>query len=595
MPTCLGALAGLIERLNGNPDVNSAPSDQTFDIIVLGGGSAGCVLASRLSENPATKVLLVEAGQDLLPEAVPAVIASAYPGRAYFDQDWTWPGLRATMGGGAAQANGDPSRFYEQARILGGGSSINGIGANRGAPGDYDEWEALGAKGWSWGDVLPYFRKLERDLDFGDNPIHGTEGPVPVRRLQRSDHSNFIREVEAQLNADGYTRHEDQNGEWLDGLYPIATNLDEDNKRASTAVTYLSHSVRARHNLTIWTRTTADRVLMDGNRATGARLMRNGTPLDVRSRNVIVSCGAIHSPALLLRSGIGRPADLSALGIATHVKREGVGQNLQEHPSIGVSAFLGPRGRMPRGEHYHIQAILRWSSGLEGTPQGDMHLSLNARSGWHQVGFRIGTLFGWVNKSTSKGAISLRSPDGSVPPVVDFRLLSDSADLVRLASSFRLAAATLQHLANAGHCDLPFPSTFSDRIKKWLKPSRRNGALMELAGPAMDVSRLIRKRVVQIATADTPPLHMLLANENLLHQYLMQNVGGVWHPCGTCKMGAKDDPLSVCDSHAQVYGTENLYVCDASIMPTIPCANINIPTIMMAEKISDHLKCRSRA
>lgn len=565
-------------------------SADTFDFVIIGGGSAGCVLASRLSEDPATKVLLVEAGADLSPDDVPAVVASPYPGKAYFNTNWTWPELRVAMGADPQSNHGAPTRFYEQARILGGGSSINGIGANRGAPSDFEEWKAKGATGWGWDDVLPFFRKLESDLDYGDNDLHGNGGPVPVTRVPRSRHSPFVRDAEAQLNGQGYDFHDDQNGAWQDGLFPIATNLDAGGKRASTATTYLSNAVRSRNNLTIWTDTAADHLLMKGRKAVGARLIRNGEPLDVSSHHVIVSCGAIHSPVLLLRSGIGAPYELSELGIETLVRRDGVGRNLQEHPSIGLSTFLPAWKRMERGEHYHIQSILRWSSGLKGAPAGDMHMSLNARSGWHQVGYRIGTLFGWVNKSYSIGRLTLRSPDRATPPHVDFRLLSDNRDLVRLASSFRLAAATLKAMANQSSYYQPFPSTYSDRVRKWMRPTKLNGLLMEFAGPAMDASSMVRNLVIDIATEGNPTLDAMLADESLLHRYLIENVGGVWHPCGTCRMGDAADPFSVCDSSGKVIDTSGLYVCDASLMPTIPCANLNVPTIMMAEKIADGIR-----
>lgn len=535
-----------------------------FDVIILGGGSAGCVLAARLTEDAGRRVLLVEAGPDVRPGAVPAAISSPYPGRAYFDPAYTWPGLRAAMGTTPSNSAQRTVRPYEQARLVGGGSSINGIGANRGAPSDYNEWAALGADGWDWAGVLPYFRKLERDADYGAwDPLHNDDGPLPIRRIPRTQHTGFARAVERELGHRGYASHDDQNGAWEDGVFPITVNLDEDGRRASTATAYLTTTVRSRSNLTLWTETRAGRVLLDGRRVVGAEMTGPGGPVRVAARCVVVSAGALHSPAVLMRSGIGPGTALSHLGVPVVVAREGVGRNLQEHPSIGVSAFLPAANRLPAGEHYHIQSILRWSSGLDGASDGDMHTAVNTRSGWHAVGHRLGTLFSWVNKSYSHGLVELASPDPEAEPVVDFRLLSYRRDLLRLADAFRLAASVLGSLAATRDCLDAFPSTYSARVRRWLTPSLANGLLMGLVGPVMDSVGSVRRQVLRVAQEDTPPLERLCADEALLHEHLHRNVGGVWHPCGTCQIGPASDGQAVCDPAGRVYGTEGLLVCDA--------------------------------
>ncbi|MFZ6764957.1 GMC family oxidoreductase [Pseudoroseomonas sp. WGS1072] len=567
-----------------------------FDVVILGGGSAGCVLAARLSEDAQRRVLLVEAGRDLRPGAMPRDIASPYPGRAYFNAANTWPGLRVGMGRDPGNQGGVTERPYEQARILGGGSSINGIGANRGSPHDYAEWEAAGAAGWGWSSVLPYFRKLETDLDLaGDTALHGAEGPLPIQRIPRALHTGFARQVEAELNRQGHASREDQNGAWEDGVYPITVNLDRDGLRTSTATVYLTEAVRRRPNLTIWTGTRAEAVLFEGRRARGARLRRGAELLEVAARLVIVSSGALHAPALLMRSGIGPGRALAGLGIAVVAAREGVGRNLLEHPSIGMSAFIRPEARLPGGERYHIQSILRWSSRMEGTPPGDMHTAVNTRSGWHAVGHRIATLFSWVNKSYSQGQVTLATPDPDRPPLVDFRMLSDARDLERLADAFRLAAGVLRAPGLAGTVLETFPSTYSEEVKRLLRPSRRNGLLTALAGPAMDRSPAIRRRILAMAQEGVAPLDLLLAEEDALRLHLRRHVGGVWHPCGTCRLGDEADPRAVCDPAGRVIGVEGLMVCDASLMPTIPCANLNVPVIMMAEKVADMLRGQEKA
>ncbi len=564
-----------------------------FDIAILGGGSAGCVLAARLSEHAGTRVLLVEAGPDVQPGSVPDVIASAYPGRAYFNPDWTWSGLTAMMGSELSNSAPRTVRQYEQARLIGGGSSINGIGANRGAPDDYDGWAASGAAVRGGSDVLPDFRKLERDLDYGADPaLHSGSGPLPIRRIPRTQHTGFTRAVERELNERGHRSHDDQNGAWEDGVFPIAVNLDEGGRRASNATAYLTAEVRRRRNLTIWTETTVTRVLIASGRAIGAAMQRPSGPARVEAGLVIVSAGAVHSPALLLRSGIGPGTALSRLGIPVAAARNGVGRNLQEHPSIGVSAFLPPGQRLPPGEHYHIQSVFRGASGLDGAPAGDLHCAVNSRSGWHAVGRRVGTLFNWVNRSYSQGTVELASADAMVEPEVDFRLLSDRRDLLRLADAFRLSVSLLEALARDGTCVDPFPSTYSARVKRWLKPTQRNGVLMGVVAPVMDRVGAVRQMVLRMAQEGTPPVAALCAEEDLLHAHLRRHVGGVWHPSGSCRMGAPSDPMAVCDPAGRVIGIEALMVCDASLMPQILCANLNVPVLMMAEKIADGIRGR---
>ena len=534
-------------------------------------------------------MLLVEAGRDIRPDAVPREIASPYPGRTYFDPRNIWPNLRVAMGRDPGNSTGGAVlRPYEQARILGGGSTINGIGANRGAPTDYAEWEAAGATGWGWEACLPYFRKLETDLDRPeDRDFHGASGPIPIQRIPRHLHTGFARGVEAELNSRGYASREDQNGAWEEGVYPIAVNLDRDGRRASVATAYLSRSVRDRDNLEIWTDTTVERLVFQGRRVTGAEVRRSGESRRVAGRLVVVSLGALHSPALLMRSGIGPGPALADLGIPVIAHRDGVGRNLLEHPSIGVSAFIAPGTRLPRGERYHIQSILRWSSNLEDVPAGDMHTAVNTRSGWHAVGHRIATLFSWVNKSYSQGRVTLASPDAEAKPVVDFRLLSDERDLIRLAQAFRLAADVLTAPSLAGTVMDVFPSTYSEQVKKLLQVSWRNGLLTTAVAPLMDRSRAVREGVLDMARHGVQPLEALRTEDETLLRHLRKHVGGVWHPCGTCRLGHPHDPQAVCDPTGRVIGVEGLMVCDASVMPTIPCANLNIPVLMIAERMAE--------
>ena len=572
---------------------SSSCSSEVTDYLVLGGGSAGCVLAARLSENPEVRVCLVEAGRDISQRTMPAAIRSRYPGRAYLDVRNIWQRLTALMGAGTPTSP-STERRYEQARILGGGSAINALMANRGAPADYDEWDALGARGWNWQACAPWFRRIEHDCDFaGDH--HGHNGPLRIRRARPERVSPFVRAVIAALEQRGYRHKVDQNAAWEDGSFLGAFAVSADGERIPTSVCYLTDDVRRRPNLRIVTDTLVDRVLFDGTKARGARLLHaDGNREDIDAREVIVCAGAIHSPALLMRSGIGPAAELAALGIPLVADRPGVGGNLMEHPSIAVSAWLPRRLRTPFPHEHHEQAIVRFSSGLPDTPAGDMHGAILSRSGWHSIGYRLGTIFFWVNKSYSRGRLALASTDPHDEPRVDFRLLSDARDLERLKHAVRFGAATLAVPSVKTQCGPVFPSSYSPRVAKVAVPGMSNAlqrgtlsALLDIAGPLR--GWLIRRIVTRgVSLGD------LLEDDAALTRFVMQSVGVTWHPSGTCRMGAPDDPLAVTDPAGAVYGVTGLRVCDASLMPSIPCANTNLPTIMIAERIADMMAAEAR-
>ncbi|HTI00808.1 MAG TPA: GMC family oxidoreductase N-terminal domain-containing protein, partial [Acidisoma sp.] len=558
-----------------------------ISFLILGGGSAGCVLAARLTEDARHQVTLVEAGRDLTAATMPASIQSRYPGRAYLDAGNIWPKLAALIGAPLGQTEGRAPRRYEQGRLLGGGSAVNAMVANRGAPGDYDEWAEAGADGWSWEACLPYFRKLERDVDF-DGPFHGQDGPIPVRRISDAAMSPFVKSVIGTLEARGYQRGADQNGAWKDGIYTGAIAVDDQGHRIPTSIAYLSDDVRARPNLRILTHRHADRILFDGTRATGAVVLpEDGPPESLAADEVIVSAGAIHTAALLLRSGVGDGAALSALGIPVVLDRAGVGRNLMEHPSTAVSTFLPATARLRDLNEHHDHAILRFSSGIGDAPEGDMHAAMIARSGWHSVGQRIGTLFIWVNKSYSRGAVELVSRDARVEPKVDFRMLSDTRDLERLKFGFRLGAQTLSDPLMRGSADTVFPTSYSPRVAKIAGEGFLNAVQRGVFGAMLDYAGPFRSALIHGAVTLGTRLHDLLNDDEALTAFVSAAVGGVWHASGTARMGRASDPMAVTDGQGRVHGAQGLRVCDASLMPTIPRANTNIPTIMMAERIAD--------
>jgi len=296
-----------------------------------------------------------------------------------------------------------------------------------------------------------------------------------------------------------------------------------------------------------------------------------------------------------MRSGIGPAAELQKHGIQVLLPRAGVGANLMEHPSTAVSTYLPPASRLTDLGEHHDHAILRYSSGIADAPEGDMHIAMIARSGWHAVGQRIGTLFIWVNKAYSRGSVTLRSSDPFDEPIVDFRLLSDWRDLERLKHGFRTGAAGLTHAAMDGHREIVFPTTYSPRVAKVAARGAWNTVQRGLLAGMLDYAGPLRGAVVHNIITLGLRLDTLLRDDQALTEFIGSGVGGVWHASGTARMGRADDPLAVTDGSGRVHGLSGLRVVDASIMPSIPRANTNTPTIMMAERIADLIKAEAAA
>jgi choline dehydrogenase len=498
-------------------------------LVIVGAGSAGSVIAARVTERSDREVVLLEAGPDYHPAPIPRDLADGRH-NSMLAHDWGYR-HRPTVG--------QVLFPLPRGKVVGGSSAVNTCVALRGQPEDFDEWAARGLSEWSWQRCLPAFVRLERDLDFPGGELHGEDGPLPIRRARSDELVPWQAAFLGACRRLGFPACPDANapGSHGVGMHPMNRI---DGRRISAAEAFLTAEVRARNNLRIAARTLVRRILFCGRRVRGVEIEDASGARTLETDRVVLSAGAINTPGILLRSGIGSREELDRMGVDPVSIVPAVGARLLDHP--GAAIFLRPRfGSGFSRDAPLLQTVLRHASADSAHPS-DMQIQPGSKVGFPRFTLPLVSIMCAVNKPRGTGTLHFVSRDPRAKPHIESMLLEDPRDRAQAVAAMQLAR------------DLAETPEMRE-LAAFFWPSRRT-----LADPAK------------------------------IDGWIRRSCDSGYHPAGTVPMGSDDDPDAATDGRGRVRGVEGLWVADASLMPTIPAANIHLSVLMIGERFGAWLR-----